>query len=130
MFMPEQLVELGMMRSQAKAEPPLFSLESGGEPAEEAVKREVLTERPENLQEREDGSFYKNSKIYVPQTLQEEILQQYHDNKLLGQFGFEKTLHLLSWTPPPLGGLEWERTGVGGEKKLAKPKGDYKNMQI
>lgn len=123
MFMPEQLVELGMMRSQAKAEPPLFSLESRGEPAEEAVKREVRTERPENLQEREDGSFYKNSKIYVPQTLQGEILQQYHDNKLLGQFGFEKTLHLLSWTPPP---PWWTRVGEnwgGGREETGKNQG-------
>lgn len=51
--------------------------------------------QPLDLQLMDDGYFYKNRKLYVPTSLQEEVLKQCHDNKPAGPFGFVKTWHLL-----------------------------------
>lgn len=61
----------------------------------EAVIKEIVQAQPPELEQKEDGCFYMNGKLYVPATLREGILQLCHDSKLSGDFGFLKTLHLL-----------------------------------
>lgn len=49
-----------------------------------------------------DGLAWKGSKLYVPHTQRMAVLQQCHDAKSVGHFGFLKTLHLVNyqfWLP-------------------------------
>lgn len=49
-----------------------------------------------------DGLGWKGSKLYVPNSLLLQVLQQSHDSKHAGHFGYLKTLHMARrqfWWP-------------------------------